>query len=131
MIPPSAVLLIFTGLAVFLAFLILGTSYLLRVRGSPFVGQTVYECGEDAFGDAKIQFNFRYYVFALIYVIFAVETIFILPWAVALRGVVAIGKSDPTQSSLPIVSFVEMILFIFVLTIGLGYAWKKGALEWQ
>ena len=118
MISGEAVVFVFVLEAVALVCLILGTSYLLRVKGSHNVGQTVYECGEEDFGDARVQFNFRYYVFALIYVIFAVETVFIVPWAVALKH---------SQS---LALFAEMVLFIGILAIGLGYAWKKGALEW-
>ena len=119
-IPAEGIVLIFGIVAVGLPALMLFTSYLIRMRGSPAVGETVYECGEVPFGSGRPQFNSRYYVFALIYVIFAVETIFIIPWAVSLRNVA-------NQA----LFLGEMVLFISVLGFGLGYVWKKGALEWM
>ena len=77
-----------------------------------------YECGEQTVGPSWIQFNVRYYVIALIFVIFDVEALFILPWAVVFR-------------SLGWFAYLEMMLFIAILVVGLAYAWKKGALEWQ
>ncbi len=115
----EAVVLIFAVMAVFLIVMILVLSYILRMKGDPTPAQTVYECGEEPFGSAIAQFNSRYYVFALIYVIFAVEAIFTIPWAVSLTH----------ASNKPLI-LIEMFLFIGVLVVGLGYAWKKGALEW-
>ncbi len=76
-----------------------------------------YECGIPAEGNAWIQFNVGYYLFAIIYLIFAVETVFIFPWAVVMR-----------ETGLR--AFVEIVIFFFVLGLGLLYAWKKGALKW-
>ena len=77
-----------------------------------------YECGLEAEGDSWIQFRVQYYVYALIFVIFDIETIFIYPWAVAFKQLGLFG-------------FVEMILFLAILAVGLIYAWKKNALEWE
>ena len=77
-----------------------------------------YECGLAAEGDAWIQFRVQYYIFALIFVIFDVETIFIYPWAVSFR-------------ELGVFAFWEMILFIAILAVGLIYAWRKKMLEWE
>jgi len=82
------------------------------VKNSP------YECGEIVTGTSRIQFNVRYYLFALIFVIFDVEVLFFAPWAVVFRD-------------MGMVAYVEMVAFILILTLGLVYAWKKGALEWQ
>ena len=77
-----------------------------------------YECGVEASGDAWMQFHPQYYLYALIFVIFDIETIFIYPWAVAYK-------------QLGLFAFVEMLLFIAILVIGLIYAWRKGILEWK
>ncbi|MBI5078523.1 NADH-quinone oxidoreductase subunit A [Candidatus Saganbacteria bacterium] len=76
-----------------------------------------YECGEESVGTSWVQFNVRYYLIGLIFVIFDVEVIFLIPWALALK-------------SLGAAAFVEMAVFIGVLLLGLAYAWRKGALEW-
>ncbi len=82
------------------------------------IKNATYECGLEAEGDSWIQFRAQYYIYALIFVIFDVETIFIYPWAVAFR-------------QLGLFAFVEMILFILILSFGLAYAWKKRLLEWE
>ncbi len=76
-----------------------------------------YECGEDPIGDTRIKFNTRFYVIALIFLIFDVEVVFLFPWAVVFR-------------SLGLFAFVEMLVFIAILLIGLAYVWAKGDLEW-
>lgn len=80
--------------------------------------QAPYECGLEAVGDPWIQFRVQYYIYALIFVIFDVETVFIYPWAVGFKQLGLFG-------------FVEMAIFIAILGIGLLYAWKKKALEWD
>jgi NAD(P)H-quinone oxidoreductase subunit 3 len=77
-----------------------------------------YESGCEPRGEAWIQFNIRYYMFALVFVIFDVETVFLYPWAVAF-------------SQLGLLAFIEAIIFISILVLGLVYAWRKGALEWS
>lgn len=77
-----------------------------------------YECGIPAKGSAWIQFNVGYYLFAIIYLIFAVETVFVFPWGVVMRDV-------------GLRAFVEIVIFFTVLGLGLLYAWKKDALKWQ
>ena len=79
---------------------------------------TSYESGIEPMGDAWIQFQIRYYMFALAFVIFDVETVFLYPWAVAF-------------SKLGLLAFVEALIFISILVLGLVYAWRKGALEWS
>jgi NADH-quinone oxidoreductase subunit A len=78
---------------------------------------TTYECGENPTGSAWIQFNIRFYVFALIFVVFDVEAVFLLPWAVVYR------KLGP-------LAFLEGLVFIAILVIALVYVWRKGDLEW-
>jgi NADH-quinone oxidoreductase subunit A len=78
---------------------------------------TTYECGEDPVGSAWIQFNIRFYVFALIFVVFDVEAVFLLPWAVVFRELGAIA-------------YVEGLVFIGILVVALAYVWRKGDLSW-
>jgi NADH-quinone oxidoreductase subunit A len=77
-----------------------------------------YECGMKTVGSSWLQFNFRYYFYALLFVVFDVETVFLYPWAVHLKQLKLFG-------------FVEMLVFILILVVGLIYAWKKRALEWK
>ncbi len=77
-----------------------------------------YECGVESKGDSWIQFKVQYYIYAIIFVIFDIEVIFIYPWAVAYR-------------QLGLFAFVEMLIFLGVLIFGLIYAWKKNILEWR
>ena len=93
-------------------------SWFLRPKNPTPGKASTYECGEVPQGSAWIQYNVVYYLFALIFVIFDVEVIFIIPWALVFR-------------SLGITAYIEMLIFIFILLLGLAYAWKKGALKWQ
>lgn len=77
-----------------------------------------YECGIKPYGSAWVQFNIRYYIYALIFVIFDIETIFLFPWAVAFKN-------------LGLFAVVEMFIFLTILVVGFAYAWKKGALDWH
>jgi NADH-quinone oxidoreductase subunit A len=77
-----------------------------------------YECGIPTEGLTWLQFNVGYYLFAIIFLVFDVESVFIFPWAVVMK-------------ELGMVAFIEIIIFFFVLGLGLLYAWKKGALKWE
>nr|YP_009531758.1 subunit 3 of NADH-plastoquinone oxidoreductase [Leiosporoceros dussii]AXZ70887.1 subunit 3 of NADH-plastoquinone oxidoreductase [Leiosporoceros dussii] len=79
---------------------------------------TSYESGIEPMGDAWIQFQIRYYMFALVFVIFDVETVFPYPWAMSFK-------------QLGVSAFIEICIFVFILIVGLIYAWRKGALEWS
>ena len=92
-------------------------SRLVATRKPGKVKNSTYECGEASIGDARIQFNVGYYLFGLMFLVFDVEAAFLFPWAVVLREVGIMG-------------LIEIVIFIFVLVIGLIYAWRKGALEW-
>jgi NADH-quinone oxidoreductase subunit A len=78
---------------------------------------TTYECGEDPTGNAWIQFNIRFYVFALIFIVFDVEAVFLLPWATVFRD-------------LGVLAYVEGLVFIGILVVALAYVWRKGDLAW-
>ena len=82
------------------------------------VKSSTYECGMRTIGSSWVQFNFRYYFYALLFVIFDVETVFLLPWAVHFRQLKLFG-------------FIEMLIFILILTVGLVYAWRKKVMEWK
>ena len=90
----------------------------MRVDDPNPVKEDTYECGIVTEGTAWVQFNFRYFYFALLFVIFEVEAVFLYPWAVAFDKVGVYG-------------FVEVVIFVLILTIGLAYAWRKKALEWM
>ena len=83
------------------------------------VKSQVYECGVEPIGKGSwAQFNFRYYVYALLFVIFDVEVVFLYPWAVQYQ-------------KLGLFALVEMLIFVLILVVGLAYAWRKRALEWE
>jgi len=77
-----------------------------------------YESGSPLFQDARVQFPMRYYIIAMLFVIFDIEIVFLFPWAVAFK-------------KLGLVGLIEMVVFIAILVVGFWYAWKKGALEWD
>ncbi|MHB0885382.1 MAG: NADH-quinone oxidoreductase subunit A [Bacillota bacterium] len=95
----------------------LGLAWLLRPSYPDPKKLDPYECGEVPFGDAQVRFNIRYYIFALIFVVFDIESAFIYPWAVLFRKLGVFG-------------FFEMLVFLLILVVGLVYAWKKRVLEW-
>ena len=99
-----------------LASVLLGAFKMRPKRANP-VKEATYECGVETEGDAWGQFNVRYYVIALLFVIFSVEAVFLYPWAVAFR-------------QLGLFAFVEAVLFVLILVVGYVYAWRRKALEW-
>lgn len=99
-----------------LASVVFGVLKIRPKRPDP-VKEATYECGVETVGDALGQFNVRYYVFALLFVIFDVEVVFLYPWAVAFR-------------QLGLFAFVEAVLFVLILVVGYLYAWRRKALEW-
>jgi NADH-quinone oxidoreductase subunit A len=90
----------------------------LRPRKPNKVKLETYECGVETVGDAWVQFKVQYYLYALVFLVFDIEMLFLFPWAVAMN-------------QLPIFGIVVMITFIAILGVGLAYAWRKGALEWN
>jgi NADH:ubiquinone oxidoreductase subunit 3 (subunit A) len=115
-----------TSYAGVLAFIVVALGFLVVnliawkvLRPSRFSEEklTTYECGENPTGSAWVQFNIRFYVFALIFIIFDVEAVFLLPWAVVFRD-------------LGMIAFVEGLVFIGILVVALAYVWRKGDLEW-
>jgi NADH-quinone oxidoreductase subunit A len=108
---------IFGGAAVLLVGGMLGLSRLIQPRHPSEQKFIAYESGVDPVGGGWSQSQIRYYVFALLFVMFDVEAVFIFPWAVRLDALGTFG-------------LVEMIVFVIILALGLGYAWRKGVLRW-
>ena len=110
-------ILIFLVLAILLPIVGLLAAWVLRPDVGGRVKALPYECGVDPEGDVRERYTARYYVVAILFVIFDVETIFLFPWAVIYDQVLLFG-------------FIEMAVFLGILILGWVYAWKKGALEW-
>ena len=83
-----------------------------------------YECGFEAFEDARMKFDVRFYLIAILFILFDLEIAFLFPWAAIFRNIVA-------TDSIKLFGFVEMLVFVGILVIGYVYAWAKGALEWE
>lgn len=112
--------LAFVAIAVPLS--LLGVSFLLR-PSVPEQGKTaVYESGEVPTGNTRIRFNIQYYMVALLFLVFDIETVLIFPWTVIYR--------DAVQSAGLIPALVPMLIFIGVLVVGLAWAWRNGAVQW-
>ena len=108
---------VFGGAAVMMVAAMLGLGRLLRPVRPQAQKYINYECGVDPVGAGWSQSQIRYYIFALLFVMFDVEAVFIFPWAIRLEELAVFG-------------LVEMTIFIFILALGLVYAWRKGVLRW-
>jgi NADH:ubiquinone oxidoreductase subunit 3 (subunit A) len=93
------------------------TSWIVAPKKPNPIKQSTYECGMETVGENWVQFRAQYYIFALVFLVFDVETVFLFPWAVTL------GKQS-------LYAVLEGIVFIMILIVGLIYAWRKGMLEW-
>ncbi|MDQ8734079.1 NADH-quinone oxidoreductase subunit A [Paenibacillus sp. LHD-38] len=112
------VVAVFIFLGILLPVVALTVGRLLRPNKPNELKQTTYESGNEPVGEGQVRFNIRYYLFALMFVIFDVETVFLYPWAVA-------------YNKLGLFVLVEMVIFAGMLLIGLLYAWKKRVLKWN
>jgi NADH-quinone oxidoreductase subunit A len=83
-----------------------------------------YECGFEAFEDARMKFDVRFYLIAILFILFDLEIAFLFPWASIFKDIVA-------TESIKLFGFIEMLVFVAILVIGYVYAWAKGALEWE
>lgn len=113
-IPILMFVVIATGFAVFTLLF----SRLVHAGKPNAVKLQPYECGIEPQTDARDRYSIRYYLIAMLFVIFEVETVFMFPWAVMLDQLAWFG-------------LIEMLVFLFILVVGYAYAWRKGALEWQ
>ena len=111
-------ILIFLGLAIALGVVLVVAALVLAVRSPDPEKISAYECGFNAFDDARMKFDVRFYLVSILFIIFDLEVAFLFPWAVAFKDIGAFG-------------FISMLVFLVVLTIGFAYEWKKGALEWE
>lgn len=111
-------ILIFLGVAAALGAALVGLGFLFGPRRPDTEKLSAYECGFEAFSDSRMKFDVRYYLVAILFIVFDLEIAFLFPWAVALDTVGAVG-------------LVAMGIFLFVLIVGFVYEWKKGALEWD
>ena len=110
--------LIFVIIAIVMAGVVIGIGFLLGPRRPDSEKLSPYECGFESFEDARMKFDVRYYLVAILFIIFDLEIAFLFPWAIVLDQIGLFG-------------FVSMAIFLGILVVGFIYEWKKGALEWE
>ncbi len=111
-------ILIFLGIAVGLSGVLVAASWIVARQKPNAEKLSAYECGFEAFEDARGRFDVRFYLVAILFIIFDLEVAFLFPWAVVLGKIGMFG-------------FWSMVIFLTILTVGFVYEWKKGALEWD
>ena len=111
-------IVIFFGLSAVIGLALLAAPFLVAVKHPDPEKVSAYECGFDAFDDARMKFDVRFYLVSILFIIFDLEVAFLFPWAVAFKDVGWFG-------------FWSMMIFLGVLTVGFIYEWRKGALEWD
>jgi NADH-quinone oxidoreductase subunit A len=111
-------ILVFIVIGVILGLLMLALGRILGPHRPSKAKLSQYECGFEAFEDARLPFDVRYYLVAILFIIFDLETAFLFPWAVVLRKIGWLG-------------FWAMMIFLLILVVGFVYEWKRGALEWE
>jgi NADH-quinone oxidoreductase subunit A len=126
--------LLLLGFVVFNAVLMLGLSALtLRSRPTP-VKQAAYESGIPPLGDARERFSVKFYMVAVLFIIFDIETVFMIPWGAHFRELSCarplLGGACPA-GSVSLFGLLEMVVFMVILLVGFVYVWKKGALQWD
>ena len=112
----SIILFLFIALALSIGFVL--ANFLAAPSNPDPEKLSAYECGFEAFDDSRMEFDVRFYLVAILFIIFDLEIAFLFPWAISLGNIGALG-------------FWSMMIFLFILTIGFIYEWKKGALEWE
>jgi NADH-quinone oxidoreductase subunit A len=126
--------LLLLGFVVLNAVMMLGLSHLtLRPRPTP-VKQTPYESGIPPLGDARERFSVKFYMVAVLFIIFDIETVFMIPWGAHFRQLscaVPLVNNVCPPSQVSFFGLVEMVVFIVILLVGFVYVWKKGALQWD
>lgn len=111
-------ILVFLGIALGLGLVLLLAASVIAIRNPDPEKVSAYECGFNAFDDARMKFDVRFYLVSILFIIFDLEIAFLFPWAVAFKNI-------------SMIAFWSMIVFLGVLTVGFAYEWKKGALEWE
>ena len=109
---------IFMGICIGLGVALMASAFIIAIRRPDPEKMSAYECGFDAFDDARMKFDVRFYLVSILFIIFDLEVAFLFPWAISLREVGVFG-------------FWSMMIFLGILTIGFVYEWRKGALEWD
>ena len=112
----SIIIFLFVALGLSIGFVIL--NFLFSPKNPDPEKLSAYECGFEAFDDSRMEFDIRFYLVAILFIIFDLEIAFLFPWAISLGNLGPLG-------------FWSMMIFLFVLTIGFIYEWKKGALDWD
>ena len=112
----SIIIFLFIALALSIGFILL--NFALSPKNPDPEKLSAYECGFEAFGDSRVKFDVKFYLVAILFIIFDLEIAFLFPWAISLGDIGLLG-------------FFSMIAFLSILTIGFIYEWKKGALEWE
>ena len=112
----SIVIFLFIALGLSIGFIVL--NFLFSPKNPDSEKLSAYECGFEAFSDSRMEFDVRFYLVAILFIIFDLEIAFLFPWAISLGSIGAMG-------------FWSMIIFLFILTVGFVYEWKKGALDWD
>ncbi|MCD6035387.1 MAG: NADH-quinone oxidoreductase subunit [Rickettsiales bacterium] len=111
-------IVIFLGIAIGLSIVMVGIPFVMALRRPDAEKLSPYECGFEAFSDARGKFDVRFYLVAILFIIFDLEIAFLFPWAITLGKIGLFG-------------FWSMMVFLGILTVGFIYEWKKGALEWE
>ena len=112
----SIIIFLFVALSLSIGFIVL--NFLFSPKNPDAEKLSAYECGFEAFNDSRMEFDVRFYLVAILFIIFYLEIAILFPWAVSLGNIGALG-------------FWSMMVFLFILTIGFIYEWKKGALDWD
>ena len=111
-------IIIFLGISLILSVGFIFINFIFAPKKPDPEKLSTYECGFEAFNDSRMEFDVRFYLVAILFIIFDLEIAFLFPWAISLGNIGLLG-------------FVSMMIFLFILTIGFIYEWKKGALDWE
>ena len=111
-------IVIFIAIAMAIGLALMLSALIIAIRNPDPEKVSAYECGFNAFDDARMKFDVKFYLVAILFIIFDLEVAFLFPWAISLREVGLFG-------------FWSMMIFLAVLTVGFAYEWRKGALEWD
>ena len=111
-------IILFLIIALGLSFVFIVLNFLLSPKNPDPEKLSSYECGFEPFNDSRMEFDVRFYLVAILFIIFDLEIAFLFPWAISLGNIGLLG-------------FTSMMIFLFILTIGFIYEWKKGALDWE
>ena len=111
-------LVVFIAVAIGIGLALLVVPFIVAYQNPDPEKLSAYECGFNAFDDARMKFDVRFYLVSILFIIFDLEVAFLFPWAISLKSIGAFG-------------FWSMVVFLLVLTVGFVYEWKKGALEWE